>query len=107
MAWIDREHGSLSVRRQCELLGVHRSRFYYEPVEETAENLALMRLIDEQYLTTPFWGSRNMTVFLRSKGHDVNRKRTQRLMRKMGLAAIAPGHLRHVRHRVTRRIRTC
>jgi putative transposase len=91
LEWIDRENGALSIRRQCELLGVHRSRLYYEPARESVENLELMRLIDEQYLKTPFWGSRNMTVFLESKGYQVNRKRTQRLMRQMGLAAIAPG----------------
>ena len=91
LQWIDRDHDSLSVRRQCELLGIHRSRLYYEPVPETAENLMFMRLIDEQYLKTPFWGSRNMTDFLRKQGHEVNRKRTQRLMRKMGLEGMAPG----------------
>jgi len=89
--WIEREHQSLSVRRQCELLGVQRSQFYYEPVPETEENLKLMRLIDEQYLKTPFWGSRNMTAFLHRRGHAVNRKRTQRLMRNMGLEGLSPG----------------
>lgn len=91
MKWIDREHPTLSVRRQCQLLGVHRSRLYYEAVPETAENLALMRLIDAQRLRTPFWGSRNMTAHLRRCGYEVNRKRTQRLMRKMGLEGLAPG----------------
>ena len=85
LIWIDRDHESLSVRRQCELLGVHRSKLYYEPVPETDENLELMRLLDEQCLKTPFWGSRNMTFFLRKRGHPVNRKRTQCLLRKMGL----------------------
>lgn len=79
------------MRRQCQLLGIHRSQLYYEPVPETAENLELMRRLDEQYLKTPFWGSRNMTVFLQGEGYPVNRKRTQRLMRKMGLEGIAPG----------------
>ncbi len=73
---IDRDHESLSVRWQCALLGIHRSRLCYEPVPETAENLELMRLIDGQYLKTPFWGSRNMTVFLRRRGYSANRKRT-------------------------------
>jgi len=68
-----------------------RSQLYYEPVPETAENLALMRLIDEQYLKTPFWGSRNMTAYLRRQGQAVNRKRIQRLLRKMGLEGMAPG----------------
>lgn len=81
----------MSVRRQCALLGIHRSRLYYEGVSETSENLELMRLIDGQYLKTPFWGSRNMREFLRRRGYAVNRKRIQRLMRKMGLEGLAPG----------------
>ena len=88
---IEPEHAELSVRRQCEVLGIHRSRLYYEPVPESTENLALMRLVDGQYLKTPFWGSRNMTAFFRREGYAVNRKRLQRLMRKMGLEGIAPG----------------
>jgi putative transposase len=91
LRWIDFDHPHLSVRRQCELLSLHRSRLYYEPVPETSENLACMRLIDEQYLQTPFWGSRNMTTYLRSQGHAVNRKRTQRLMGIMGLEGLCPG----------------
>lgn len=79
------------MRRQCELLGIARSQLYYEPVPESETNLRLMRLIDEQYLKTPFWGSRNMTAFLRGQGEAVNRKRIQRLMRKMGLEGLAPG----------------
>jgi len=86
---IERGHESLSVRRQCDLLGIHRSQFDDEPVPETEENLELMRRLDEQYLKTPFWGSRNMTVFLQKKGHPVNRKRTQRLMRNMGLEGLS------------------
>lgn len=103
LRWIDRGHESISVRRQCELLGIHRSQLYYEPVPETAENLGYMRLIDEQYLKTPFWGSRNMTTFLRRQGHLVNRKRTQRLLQKMGLEGMCPGpstSRRHPRHKV-------
>jgi putative transposase len=80
----------LSVRRQCQLLGLNRSSWYYEPVAESAENRALMRRIDEQYLRTPFFGSRRMAVWLEAQGHDVNRKRVQRLMRVMGLEAIYP-----------------
>ena len=91
MKWIDRGHPELSVRRQCALLGIHRSQLYYEPVPEQPEDLELMRLIDEQYLKTPFWGSRNFGVFLRKRGYRVNRKRIQRLMRKMGLEGISPG----------------
>ena len=85
---IEPAHPCLSIRRQCGLLGLSRSSFYYEPATETAENLHLMRLIDEQYLKTPFYGSRKMTHYLREKGYPVNRKRVQRLMRLMGIEAI-------------------
>lgn len=79
------------MRRQCELLGLPRSTFYYAAVPESAENLALMRLIDEQYLRTPIYGSRRMQLWLSKQGHEVNRKRVQRLMGQMGLAGVAPG----------------
>jgi len=78
------------VRRQCELLGLNRSSWYYEPAPETAENLRLMRLIDEEYTAHPFFGSRRLTVRLIGQGEEVNRKRVQRLMRLMGLEAIYP-----------------
>jgi putative transposase len=78
------------VRRQCELVGLNRATFYLVPAQETSENLQLMRLIDEQYLETPFYGSRKMTAHLRRQGHAVNRKRIQRLMHLMGLEAIYP-----------------
>lgn len=80
----------ISISRQCELIGLARSTLYYEPATEIEENLMYMRLIDEQYMRTPFWGSRNMTWWLNQKGHQVNRKRVQRLMRLMGLEAIYP-----------------
>src|SRR5947209_17170923 len=83
-------HATLSVRRQCELLGLSRSSLYYEPGGEAAEDLRLMRLIDEQYPACPFYGSRRMTVWLNEQGEGVNRKRVQRLMRVMGLEAIYP-----------------
>jgi putative transposase len=72
------------------LLGLSRSSFYYEPVGETAENLRLMRKIDEQYTACPFYGSRRMTRWLVQQGEEVSRKRVQRLMRTMGLEAIYP-----------------
>ena len=78
------------MRRQCALLGLHRSTWYYEPAPESAANLALMRLIDEQYLQRPYYGSRRMTVWLNQEGHEVNRKRVQRLMRLMRLEAVYP-----------------
>jgi putative transposase len=75
----------LSVARQCAVIGLPRSSWYYAPAPETAENLALMRVIDKQYLATPFYGSRKMAHVL-----GVNRKRVQRLMRQMGLEAVYP-----------------
>ncbi len=78
------------MRRQCELLGLSRASWYYEPVPETPDNLRLMRQIDEQYTARPYYGSRRMTVWLNQHGEAVNRKRVQRLMRVMGLEAIYP-----------------
>jgi putative transposase len=78
----------LSLTRQCQLLGLSRAALYYRPVEVSAEELALMALIDRQYLRTPFYGSRRMTALLQTQGHKVNRKRVQRLMRLMGIEAI-------------------
>ena len=80
----------MSVLRQCELIGLPRSTWYYEPQRETAENLRLMRLLDEQYTRTPFYGSRRMVIALGGQGGNVNRKRVQRLMQKMGIEAIYP-----------------
>jgi putative transposase len=79
---------SLSLTRQCQLLGVSRAALYYSPVEVSAEELALMSLIDRQYLRTPVYGSRRMTAWLQKQGHMVNRKRVQRLMRLMGIEAV-------------------
>src|ERR1700722_10731192 len=88
---IDPAHPELSIRRQCELLGLNRSTLYYQPAAESAENLALMRLIDQEYTRHPFIGSRRMAVWLnRDNGCEVNRKRVQRLMQLMGLQAIYP-----------------
>src|SRR5882724_8860825 len=72
-------HPQLSVRRQCELLGLSRASLYYEPVPETPDNLRLMRRIDEQYTARPYYGSRRMAVWLNQHGEEVNRKRVQRL----------------------------
>jgi putative transposase len=87
-ALIETDHPKLSVRRQCALLGLTRSSYYYEPASESKENLAVMRLIDEEYTRHPFYGSRRMAVWLRQQGQEVNRKRVQRLMRLMNLEAI-------------------
>jgi putative transposase len=78
------------VRRQCQLLGLSRSSLYYQPAAETADNLRLMRLIDQEYTAHPFLGSRRLTAWLIEQGEPVNRKRVQRLMRLMGLEAIYP-----------------
>jgi len=80
----------LSIRRQCELLSVSRSGWYYEPNPVRADELALMRRIDELHLKLPFFGSRKLSQELRTEGHVVNRKHVQRLMQRMGLVAMAP-----------------
>lgn len=80
----------MSIRRQCELLGLARSAYYYQPVGTSELNLRLMRLIDEEHLRHPFQGSRMMTAWLRRQGHAVNRKRVGRLMRLMRLEAVYP-----------------
>jgi len=84
------DHPRLSVRRQCQLLGLSRASLYYEPAPETAENLRLMRLLDQEHTAHPFLGSRRLTKWLIEQGEAVNRKRVQRLMRLMGLEAIYP-----------------
>jgi putative transposase len=98
---VDRRHPSLSVVRQCRLLGISRSGLYYRPVEVSEEDLALMKMIDRQYLATPFYGARRLAAWLKKQGLRVNRKRVRRLMQVMGLKAIyrrprtstpAPGH---------------
>jgi putative transposase len=87
---VDPQHPNLSVSRQCKLVGVPRSSFYFRPQPVTPEDLELMRMIDEQYLKTPFYGSRSMTKHFRRLGHEINRKRVQRLMRLMGIEAVYP-----------------
>jgi putative transposase len=87
---VELAHPEISVRRQCELLCVNRASLYYQPAGESEENLRLMRLLDEQYTRTPFYGSRRMTAWLRGQGYMVNRKRLARLMRLIGIEAIYP-----------------
>jgi len=98
---VDRRHPSLSIVRQCRLLDISRSGLYYQPVGISEEDLTLMKLIDRQYLATPFYGARKIAAWLKSQGQRVNRKRVRRLMRVMGLKALyrrprtskpAPGH---------------
>jgi putative transposase len=80
----------LSVERQCELVGISRSGFYYEPVPESQENLALMRRLDEMHLERPFYGSRRLAALLRREGREVNRKRVARLLELMGVEVVYP-----------------
>ena len=80
----------MSITQQCELLGLARSSYYYESVPEREENLLLMRLLDEQYTRTPFYGTRKMSAWLHTQGYPVDRKRVRRLLRMMGLEAIYP-----------------
>ena len=87
---MDWGHADISLSRQCELLGVNRSGLYYEPLGESEENLMLMRLRDEQYTRTPFYGSRKMVEWLDTQGFDVNRKRVTRLMGLLGIEAVYP-----------------
>ncbi|MFW8596310.1 IS3 family transposase [Cribrihabitans neustonicus] len=85
---VEPANSELSIGKQCRLLSIPRSSFYYTPKGETALNLMLMRQIDEQFLETPFSGVRQMTWHLRNEGHLVNKKRIRRLMRLMGLMPI-------------------
>lgn len=89
-AKVERAGAGVSVRRQCALLNVARSGVYRPRPEPDAQDLALMRQIDEIYLEKPFFGSRRMTFDLNEEGRGVNRKRVQRLMRLMGLEALVP-----------------
>jgi putative transposase len=85
---VKKDHSKLSLRRQSRLLSLSRSTLYYTPVGESVENLALMRLIDQQFLETPWYGSRQMVRWLQRQGHSVGRHRVRRLMKKMGLVPI-------------------
>jgi putative transposase len=85
---IDPDHPRLSIVRQCELASISRSSFYRKPTAEREEALRLMRLIDEQFLETPWYGSRQMARHLRRRGWHIGRHRVRRLMLKMGLAPI-------------------
>lgn len=88
---IDPAHTQISIRRQCQLIGLNRSTYYLKPAGESPFNLMLMRLIDQQYMKTPFYGYPKMTAWLRRQKHRVNKKRVARLMRLMGLKAVFPG----------------
>jgi putative transposase len=87
-AMIDKQNSSLSVAGQCRILQVHRSGLYYQPCSESQENMDIMRLLDEQYYKTPFYGVRKLTVWLKGMGYTINRKRVKRLMDLMGWQTI-------------------
>ena len=87
---IDPNHERLSIARQCRLVRINRSTFYYQPQGESPLNLKLMRLIDRQWMRAPHFGTRGMTRHLRRSGYCVDRKRIRRLMRKMGISAVYP-----------------
>ena len=82
---IEPEHSQLSIVRQCELLDLARSCYYYEPVPQSEEDVLLMGLLDEQYTRTPYYGKRKMVVYLQTQGYTVDRQRVRRLMQMMGL----------------------
>jgi putative transposase len=87
---IETGHPQLSVARQCALLGLNRSTYYYQPAPVSAEELALRAALDRAYTRRPFYGSRRLTWVLQQAGFAVGRKRVQRLMRALGLEAIYP-----------------
>jgi len=87
---IEPGHRQIPIYRQCELLGLSRSSLYYKLCRDTQYNEQLMRLLDEQYIETPFYGIDKMTEWLRCQGYYVNHKRVRRLMRQMGLEAVYP-----------------
>ena len=98
-SWIDVDHPNMSVVRQCELVGLCRSSYYFTPMAiESEENLRLMLEIDKMYLKRPFYGYPRMTTWLRTQGWCVNEKRVFRLMRVMGLQAVLPGPHTSRRH---------
>ena len=88
---IEPEHDEISIQRQCELIGLVRSMWYYEPKPESPENLRLMRLLDEKYMERPYFGVLRMTEWLKKKLKEkINPKHVRRLLRKMGLMALFP-----------------
>jgi putative transposase len=100
---IEPAHPQISIARQCDLVGLPRSTYYYRGQGESAEHLTLMRLLDQQYTDAPYYGVRRMTAWLRSQGYHVNHKRVARLMHTMGIEALYPKpHLSqtHPAHRV-------
>lgn len=96
---VDKDSVEISLRRQCELLGLNRSNLYYRSVANTETRELLLRKVDEIYTRHPFYGSRRIREELRKEGLEVNRKRIQKLMADLGLEAIYPGpNLSKARH---------
>lgn len=87
---VDPAHEALSINEQCNLLSLARSSYYYQTIRPSAEELEILRLIDEIYLDTPVYGSRRIRVVLMEQGYSINRKRVQRLMAQLGIEAIYP-----------------
>lgn len=87
---IERNGCPLSLRVQCKLLGVHRSTLYYQPCEQKVSDVAVMRLMDEQYTRTPYYGVERMTAWLHRQGIGIGHNRVRRLLRRMGLEAVYP-----------------
>ena len=94
LALVDRAEPRLSIVAQCRLLRVARSTLYWRPAPVSADDLAVMRRLDEQYLATPFYGARRMVAVLRREGWSVNRKRVRRLMQVMGLDSGIPSFVK-------------
>jgi len=93
-SWIQPQHQRLSVRRQCQLLGLATASYYYQAQPESVQNLRYLRWLDEEYTRHPFYGVRKMTFQLQQQGHAVGPKRVRRLLRMMGLMAVyAKPHL--------------
>jgi putative transposase len=96
---IDRSHPQMSIQRQCRVLGIHRSGLYYQPCGESQENLAILRLLDEQKCDLPFYGVRRMTAWLATNGYRANRKRVARLMGMVGWQTLYRGRRTTVRQK--------
>ena len=104
---VEPAHHRLSIAAQCRLLRISRSSYYYTPVPETDETLALMTVIDATFMECPWYGSRQMARHLRRNGRDIGRRRVRRLMAKMGLTPIYQRRARAIRTRSTGSIRIC
>src|SRR5262249_7597727 len=106
-ALIEPDHPHISIARQCDLVGLPRSTYYYQGQGESEENLTLMRLLDQQDTETPYYGVRRMTAWLRSQGYAVNHKRVARLLHTMGVETIDPKPRPREPHPAHRVIPTC